>query len=139
MTALIDTDILIDVALEREPFSEHSSKVLDHAETRSFQAFIAWHSIANFYYTVSSSLQNHHAKEFIKELLNFIKVSPTKTKDALYAGSLDVPDFEDALQIAAAKACNAKYIITRNLIHYKKSPVPAISPEDFIKQFSSNT
>ncbi len=137
MIALIDTDILIDVALEREPFSEYSSKVIDYAETRSFHAFIAWHSIANFYYIVSSDLQNHPAKDFIKELLNFIQISPTKTKDALYAGSLDVPDFEDALQIAAAKACNAKYIITRNVVHYKKSPVPATSPKDFIKQFSS--
>ena len=48
MIVLIDADVLIDVALDREPFVEHSSLVLDFAENRKFLAYIAWHSIANF-------------------------------------------------------------------------------------------
>jgi len=42
-------------------------------------------------------------------------------------------DFEDALQAAAAVACNADVIVTRNLADFRKSPVQAVSPKDFLK------
>jgi predicted nucleic acid-binding protein len=131
MIVLLDTDVLLDVALNREPFSEFSSLVLDSAEQRLFQAFLAWHSIANFYYIASSTIPETDSKDFIKELLQFVLVAPTTTKDALYATTLSLKDFEDALQIAAAKACNAEFIITRNTKHYRSSPIKANTPQTF--------
>ena len=50
MIVLIDTDILIDVALDRAPFASYSSTILDYSEKRFIHAFVAWQSIANFYY-----------------------------------------------------------------------------------------
>jgi hypothetical protein len=40
--------------------------------------------------------------------------------------------FEDALQVSAAQACGADYIITRNGRDFVKSPLPALSPEEFL-------
>lgn len=131
MIALLDTDVLIDVALDRQPFSNDSAAVLDAAQRREFQAFIAWHSIANFYYIISSPAGKSNTKKFIADLLTFVQISPAKTVDARYALQLSLPDFEDALQVAAARVCRADYLITRNLKHYQKSPLPAISPKDF--------
>ena len=37
-------------------------------------------------------------------------------------------DFEDAMQVAAARACGSQYIITRNVMDFTHSPIPAISP-----------
>lgn len=133
MIVLLDTDVLIDVALKREPFSQYSSKILELAEQKVLNAFIAWHSISNFYYIVESKSKNYKTTEFIRELLQFIQLSSTKTKDAIFATTLNVSDFEDAMQIAAANACNAELIITRNVKHYKLSPIKAKSPMDFIK------
>ncbi|RMD92536.1 MAG: PIN domain-containing protein [Calditrichaeota bacterium] len=133
---LIDTDILIDVALERLPHADASAWFLDLAERRECQAFIAWHSIANFYYIVSSPSGKTKAKEFIRDLLTFTKVASVGTRDALYAVTLEIPDFEDALQIAAARACGAEKIITRNVKHYRQSPIPAQTPTDLRKQFN---
>lgn len=132
MKILIDTDILLDVALNREPFSEHSGQILDAAEQKLFQGYIAWHTISNFYYLLSSSSGSKRTKSFIIDLLKFIEVAPTSTNDALYATELNLTDFEDALQIAAAKACSAEKIITRNIKHYKKSPISNITPKSFI-------
>ncbi len=133
MNILLDTDILIDVALKREAFFSFSASVINTAEKRDFSAFIAWHSISNFYYLVSSPGKKNKAKLFIKELLEFVQIAPTVTSDAKWALSLDLPDFEDALQVSAASACHAQMIITRNIKHYKKSPIRAITPEDFLK------
>jgi len=133
MIVLLDTDVLIDVALQRDPFSQYSSKILELAEQKVLNAFIAWNSISNFYYIVESKSKNYKTTEFIRELLQFIQLSSTKTKDAVFATTLNVSDFEDAMQIAAANACNAELIITRNIKHYKLSPIKAKSPMDFIK------
>ena len=137
MNILIDTDVLIDVALERFPHFNDSAWVLDAAQRREFQASIAWHSISNFYYIVSSPTANAATIEFVRDLLAFVEVAPTRTNDALYAVRLEVPDFEDALQIAAARACRAEKIITRNVKHYTKSPIPAQSPKKFRQSLRS--
>lgn len=134
MNVLIDTDVLIDVALDRKPFVDHSAAVLDLAENRQFKTFIAWHSLANFYYLVSSSSNKKLTKDFLTDLLQFAEISITATKDAQYAVDLKIADFEDALQIAAARACGAELILTRNIKHYKNSPITARTPEIFIKE-----
>ncbi len=133
MNVLLDTDVLIDVALERPPFVEHSARLLDLAERRLFQAYVAWHSIANFHYLVTGSDSEKSTRDFIVDLLTFVKVAPTTTKDVLYAARLDLPDFEDALQVAAARCCGAETIVTRNLKHYKRSPIPACTPRTFLR------
>ena len=133
MIVLIDTDVLIDVALDRMPFSESASMLLNAAEVKVFKSFIAWHSLSNFFYIVLSSKGIVKAKQFISDLLEFTYISPTKTIDARYAATLAISNFEDAMQIAAARACRAERIITRNIKHYSRSPIPALIPEKFLR------
>jgi len=52
-----------------------------------------------------------------------------------YALGLDMPDFEDAMQAAAAVACRADYIVTRNTEHYRKSPVKALAPDAWLRKY----
>ena len=133
MIVFLDTDILIDVALDRTPFSEPSSKVLDLIQLKKVDAFIAWHSISNFYYLVASQKKGTSAKNFIGDLLKFIKIAPGRTKDVRAALKMKMNDFEDALQVSASLSCNAEIIITRNIKHYKNAPLPAMSPPAFLK------
>ena len=55
----LDTDLLIDVALDRHPHSAASSELLDRIEKGSEAASMAWHSVSNIYYLVSPSLGGH--------------------------------------------------------------------------------
>lgn len=132
MIILIDTDILIDVALDRAPFASFAAQLLDVLEKRPGHAFIAWHSISNFYYMVKSHKGSSQTKDFIQDILRFVQVAPTNTKDVLYALRLPFSDSEDALQCAAAIACGAKVIASRNVKDYRNSPVPARSPENIL-------
>jgi hypothetical protein len=43
-------------------------------------------------------------------------------------------DLEDAMQASAAKSYKASWLITRNVHDYRKSPIPALSPSEFLKQ-----
>lgn len=129
MIVLIDTDVLIDVALDRRPFSVPAGSLLDALQKRRGEAYVAWHSISNFYYMVAPRKGAPGAKDFIRDLLRFVNVSIAGTKDVLYAIHLAMADFEDALQCAAAVACQAEVIATRNFRDYRNSPVPARSPQ----------
>ncbi|MBI3986659.1 MAG: PIN domain-containing protein, partial [Lentisphaerae bacterium] len=102
MKLLIDTDVLMDVALNRTPFAEAAARLLDEAQSRPGTAFMAWHSAANFYYMVSSPRGKNEARDFIQDLLRFVRVAPVGTDDLAYALGLDMTDFEDAMQAAAA-------------------------------------
>jgi hypothetical protein len=96
-------------------------------------AFLAWHSLSNFHYLVAPARGRDDAREFLLDLSRFVAVAPTDTEAFRYAASLPVPDFEDALQIAAANACGAVRIATRNVRHYRRSPIPARAPSDLLK------
>ena len=119
---LLDTDVLIDIALDRHPHSAPASELLDRIEHGAEAAFIAWHSISNFYYIVSPALGGVSARDFIVELTRFVAVATTDTESIRYAAELPMADFEDAMQVAAARACGARHIITRNGRDYARSP-----------------
>lgn len=63
------------------------------------------------------------------ELGQFVEVSPTTSESLRFAGGLEMKDFEDAMQVAAAVACRADVIATRNLLDYASAPVKAKRPE----------
>ena len=127
---LIDTDVLIDVALDRHPHTVASSELLDRIENGSEDASIAWHSVSNLYYLVSPSLGGISTRDFIVELTRFVGVAPADAESIRYAAALPMDDFEDAMQVAAARACGARHIVTRNLRDYERSPIPAVIPQE---------
>src|SRR5436305_10852714 len=76
---LVDTDVLIDFALERRPHAAAAGDLLDALERRQATGFIAWHSVANFYYLVASKQGGSTTKAFLVDLLRFVQIAPTST------------------------------------------------------------
>ena len=131
---LLDTDVLIDVALDRHPFSDPASALLDRIEQSRTKAFVAWHSISNLYYIVRPARGGIRTRDFIAELTRFVDVAPTGTEAIRYAVELPMADFEDAMQVASARTCGARYIVTRNVADYKHSPIPSMTPQEALDQ-----
>ena len=127
---LLDTDVLMDIALDRRPHSDPAVALLDRIESTGETMFVAWHSVSNFHYLVSPSHGRRSARDFIAELTRFVQVAPADTEAIRYAASLPMKDFQDAMQVAAARACGASRIVTRNIKDYRRSPIPAISPQE---------
>ena len=127
---LLDTDVLIDVALDRPPHSGPAAELLDRIEHGAETAYIAWHSVSNLYYVITPALGGVSARDFIVELTRFVAVASTNTESIRYAAGLPMTDFEDAMQVAAARACGARHIVTRNVKDYELSPVRAVHPQE---------
>lgn len=128
MRVLIDTDVLLDVALSREPFVAESAAVLRWAAAGGAAA-VAWHSLTTCAYLLKSG-----GRDFLHALLRVVEVAPVATSDARRALALPMADTEDAFQAAAALAWHADGIVTRNIRDYRRSPVSALSPAAFLRQ-----
>ena len=130
---LIDTDVLIDVALDRQPFSDAASELLDRLQTGPKRAFVAWHTLSNFYCLVTPARGDSDVRAFIAELVRFVAVAECDTNAVAYAAQVEMADFEDAMQVAAARACGAHFVVTRNAGDFSRSPIPAITPAEALE------
>ena len=127
---LIDTDVLIDVALDRQPFSDPASELLDRLQTGPKRAFVAWHTLSNFSYLVTPARGGSDVRAFITELIRFVAVADCGTDAMDFALQLGMSDFEDAMQVAAARASGARFVVTRNVRDFEHSPISAITPAE---------
>lgn len=131
---LLDADVILDVALDRAPYSDASAALLTRLERRPYRAFVAWHTLSNLYYLLRPSRGTGDARDFLLGLTTLVVVAPTNTEDFRFAASLPMDDFEDAMQVAAAEACGARVIATRNVKHYRRAPVAARTPTQLLKE-----
>ena len=136
MRLLIDINVLLDVALQR-PGAPASARLLGLCG-RQHEAWLAWHSIATLAYLIERQQSAISGRDFIRGMLDWADVAHTGKADALAALDLPMGDFEDALQVAAAMACGAQFVITRNQRDFKNSPIPALSPDVFLRRASSH-
>ena len=136
MKIFVDCDVLIDVGFGREPFCLASGQLLDYLENNKNSGFIAWHSIANFFYLTARGDNKQKSKNFIAELCAFLHIVSVSNQDLIIVLELPFSDFEDAMQCAAAMACNADVIVSRNVKDYKTSPIRTVTPEQFLLELS---
>ena len=135
MKLLLDINIVLDVVFERP--GEPASSALIATCSQQNQAWLAWHSVATLSYLIEREKDASTARAVISDLLTWAQVATTGHPNALRALQLPMADFEDALQVVAAQACEAKYIITRNVRDFAKSPVAAVTPEKFLALLAS--
>ena len=132
MRLLIDINVLLDVALQR-PGAPASARLIAMCG-RQHEGWLAWHSVATLAYLIERQSSTVSSREFIRSLLGWADVARTGRADAMAALDLPMGDFEDALQVTAAMACGAQFVITRNVRDFKAAPVPALTPEAFLRK-----
>jgi len=139
MRILVDTNLFLDVLLDREPFAAASQRVLDYCDAHPGEGWIAWHTLANLYCIGAKTVGKAKATRQIDAVLGVFDVCPAGTEAARRARLLPVGDFEDALQVTAAQEAGADWIVTRNVADFNRSPVPAVDPETFLARSGSGT
>ena len=131
---LIDNNILLDVALHREPFYGAGAALLELLAQNPGRAFMAWHTVSTLHYIAKQTLGDAGARDFIAELSSFLTVAPAGHESLRRALTLPMGDFEDAMQVAAAQAVGVARIVTRDIGDFVNSPIPAITPEQALRE-----
>lgn len=133
MNLFIDSDILLDALLIRQPHDTFAMEILSLADSKDFTLFSSAHSLLNVYYFTSKIAGKDAARKSVSLLEQNINIAAT-TKTAIRSGLVsDFTDTEDAVQYAIALENNCTVIITRNIKDYMKSSIPVMTAEQYLK------
>ena len=131
---LIDTDVILDLFFDREPFSENAAKVLSLCEKKVVIGFVTPVIISNVYYLLSQKAKQEKVIEKLKILLSILEVLVIDKNTIIVALNSEFKDFEGAMQNYSAELNGEiDMIITRNTKDYKKSNLGIMNPENFLK------
>jgi len=133
MRVLFDTNVILDVLLERQPFSEPASKLLSKVEKGKIIGLICATTITTIYYLVNRTLDRKKADECIDLLLNLLEVASVNRVVIETARTLEFRDFEDAVVYASALHSGCSCVVTRNLKDFSASEIPVFSPEELLR------
>ncbi len=133
MRVLVDTNIILDYLLEREPFAETAKKIIKASQTKRIEGYIAAHTISNIFYILRKTYNAEDRKSILKDICRLFEIEGVDKE--IVIRSLDntqFSDFEDCLQMECARSFHADYIVTRNLKDFENGDIPAVTPGDLL-------
>lgn len=128
MRLLLDINVLLDVVLEREPWSGPAAELLAAVEARRVEGFVAPHTLPTLYYVVAKIGDRRTATQAMHDLLQLVDIVPIRKQELRQALTFSIADFEDAIQAASALAVEADYLVTRNEADFKAAPIVTATP-----------
>ena len=129
---MVDVNVLLDVIQRREPFYAASAEVLSRIVERDATGYLPGHALTTLYYVTKRSAGKERADQVIDLLLATMEIVPEGKPQFLQARSLEFSDFEDAVIASAASSAGCDRIVTRNVADFAGSPVPAVTPEEWL-------
>ncbi len=133
---LIDSDVILDLFLDREPFSDQSEQIFERLAEKRFQGFVTSAAMLNIYYITRKMLGRDAALRCVRQLLETdeLDVLPVDKHHIQTGADADMRDFEDAVQAAVANSNGIDMIVTRNLRDFRQSPIPAVKPDELMRR-----
>lgn len=133
MKILIDTNIVLDVMLKREPFYKLSLEILSLAKKDDIEEYVSASAITDIYYLAYRQLRDKViVNKLMKELLTVVSVASVSGQEIENALSLEWNDFEDSVQYSVAFLQEMEGIVTRNPNDYKEAKIKVWKPEELL-------
>jgi len=135
MKLLIDTNIILDALMRREPWAESAQAIMLAVAKEKVEGCVTASSFTDIHYILRRQIKNNEqTRQALLGLLAVITVLDVTGSDCEKAFELPMKDYEDALLAYCAKRHKMDLIVTRNMEHFEGSPVKAITPEDMLKK-----
>jgi len=134
---LFDTNVVLDLLLDREPFADFAAYLFAKVEQSEITGFLCATTITTIHYLLKKALHDEQAETHIQTLLALFEIAPVNRIVIEQALELKFSDFEDAVLNEAARHAGAAYIITRNNSDFKNATLPVYSPNEFINMITS--
>ena len=133
MKILIDTNIMLDILLDREGFSCYSKKAIEKAIMRGDKLYFSSASLTDLYYLINKQTKNSKlALNAIREMSTFLNFCDVNEEIVLSATLSKINDYEDAVLDMIVANNKIDYIMTRNIVDFKNSINKIITPKDFL-------
>jgi len=126
---LFDTNVILDVLLERQPYVEASAAAWAAVETGNAEGMLAAHAVTTIHYLVRKETGNIKARRIMSAILRVFGIATVDSAVIQEALQLPFSDFEDAVTAAAARSAGCECIVTRDPRGFRGSTVRALTPE----------
>jgi predicted nucleic acid-binding protein len=130
---LIDTNVVLDVLLDRRPFSDPAGILFSMIEKGELSGLIGATTVTTIFYLATKVIGRTGAKKEVSKLLSLFEVAPVTRVVLDAAIKSRVNDFEDAVLCEAANHAGADAIVTRDSAGFKTASLPVYSPEELIR------
>lgn len=131
MNALFDTNIILDVLLDRKPFSAVASTLFAYVEYRKIRGFLCATTVTTVYYLSAKTIGICQTNDEIRKLLQLFSIAAVDDLVLKQAIDRGFTDFEDAVLHESAYCAGLDAIVTRNVTDFKQSLIPVYTPTEF--------
>ncbi|WP_259071163.1 type II toxin-antitoxin system VapC family toxin [Mucilaginibacter sp. X4EP1] len=130
----VDTNILMDLIADRQPFSKFAIELFELAEKKRIKLYTSSHSYATTHYLLKKYLSEKELREILLSLLDFVTIIPIDFAVIKKSLLSQHKDFEDAIQIFAANTITTlDFIVTRNLKDFKDTGITVLPPDEVLR------
>lgn len=131
--AFLDTNIVLDLLLRRQPFYGDAMKLFSLADLGVIQLQVSSLTILNAHYILTKIIGNDAAKTEVRRFSILVLQLPLNDKIIeLALNDSKFGDFEDGVQYYTAIESKADVIITRDLKDFGSSKIPVMTAQDFL-------
>ncbi|ACK74120.1 PilT protein domain protein (plasmid) [Gloeothece citriformis PCC 7424] len=138
MKILLDTNIIIDVALSRQPFFEDSQQILLLVEQNRIYGYISASTVGDLYYIIRRARGREWTMEFLNWLVTFCQIATVNETVIEMALNLNFFDFEDAIQYSTAVINQLDAIVTRNPQDFPVTSPRIITPGRLVQELTDS-
>ncbi len=132
MKILFDTNILLDVLLDRQPHVEHAALLLSKVERSEILGYLCATTITTLHYLLHKTLGGEPARRHLHTIMALFTIAPVNRIILENALSKKFKDFEDAVIHESAVHMGADSIVTRNLKDFKHATLPVYEPLELL-------
>lgn len=137
MRVLLDTNIILDFFLERDPFFQSANALFEAIANGQVEGFLTASSATDIFYICRRQTQSLvEARDILTRVLMLLGVCSVDDQVLNAALQSGLPDFEDAVQIACAVAQGLDAIATRNLQDFQTDAIPILSVDQVLEQLA---
>ncbi|WP_199306891.1 PIN domain-containing protein [Anabaena sphaerica] len=94
---LFDSDVLLDILAQRQPFVVASAQALNTVMKKQVQGFVSGHAVTNIFYILRRKIGSEAARKLIENLLQHIQIASVTDEVIHQALQSPIKDFEDAV------------------------------------------
>ena len=138
MRVLIDTNIVLDFLLQREPFFQDADLLFQAIDAGQVVGYVTATTLTDiFYISRKHSRSVEQARQAVSATLTAMVICPVNRAVLESAFNSGLADFEDAVQIFCAVAQGLDAILTRDDRGFLNSPVPVLSIQELLVQLGT--
>lgn len=137
MKIFVDTNILLDVLTEREPFHKDSAIIWTLVEKNLVKGYISAISVNNIYYISKKMKGKATAEKLVDQIMKNFRIISLTYEILKLSRTLSGKDFEDVIQYFSALQKGCDFIITRNKGDFPQKEIEVVEPVEFIEKYNN--